>query len=126
MHLSGNQYNFSSHGAMLSHMKRALTIELLARSAVRWNGAELRLRELYEVIAAVNNTRLGDGYLTAACDPLLVAYGAVFRVNVLHDMGGKRFAFEVQSPRRLVRLQSSSCHMEHVSNKTCSCSSHEQ
>ena len=76
-------------------------------------------RQREELAEHVRNTHVGDGYNTGAQDPLLTAYCAVFRVNVVLELARHGcFSFEVENPRRTVTLSASVGHMEHAENST--------
>mmetsp|Transcript_12988 Transcript_12988/g.24523 ORF Transcript_12988/g.24523 Transcript_12988/m.24523 type:complete len:330 (-) Transcript_12988:21-1010(-) len=88
-----------------------------SQSNVQWQGVPLCNHEMQECKEAVlHNIQIGDGYCCGACDPLLAAYAFAFRVNVEHAYLDNEFKFEVDAPRRCVRLQSSLGHMAHVEN----------
>jgi hypothetical protein len=84
---------------------------------VKWQGVPLSDQEMGECKEAVlHNIQIGDGYCCGACDHLLVAFPFAFRVNVDHAYLDNEFQFEVDAPRRCVRLRSSLGHMAHVEN----------
>merc|ERR1711898_73195 len=44
---------FTSHAQLLQYVKRKVNLPLLLRSQIRWQGEELRLRELNEACLAI-------------------------------------------------------------------------
>ena len=100
---------------MLKHVRKK-AVQVLRHRSVHWNGEALPQQLLDECIVALHNTFLTDGYLCSACDPLLLAFAAVFSVNVQHQYGSEKFLFEPQvegsgPPRATIFLSSSSGHM---------------
>lgn len=107
-----------------THVKLLATIRSKLRSPsscldqVTWNGAPLSAQEVAEFRHAVLfNIHVADGYTCSACDALLVAYCAAFRVDVVHDFAGIATDYNVPLARRTVYLSSSIGHMEHERNE---------
>ena len=60
------------------------------------------------------------GYDTSACDPLIIAYCAIFDVEVRHSFNGTRIRYELAGPRaarRIVHLASGLGHMQWLQNE---------
>lgn len=110
---------FKSHADLLSFIRDRIKRwgPSGSQSNVEWQGVPLSDQEIEECKEAVlNNIQIGDGYCCGACDPLLAAFAFAFRVNVDHAYLDNEFKFEVDAPRRCVRLRSSLGHMAHVEN----------
>lgn len=107
-----------THSAILSFIRSRLRRwSPPAQSPVWWQSCLLSDQEMSECQDAVlTSIHIGDGYCCGACDPLLSAYAFAFSVNIEHSYLDNVFEFEVENPRRCVRLRSSESHMEHVAN----------
>jgi hypothetical protein len=85
----------------------------LQTSTVSLNGDTLTQKFIEECVAAVSNVSVANGYLCGAYDPLLIAFAAVFRVNIRHTLCEEAFHFSVgERARATVFLVSSSGHMD--------------
>lgn len=114
---------FKSHERLLSFIRDRIKRwgPSFSQGNVKWQGVPLSDQEMEECKEAVlNNIQIGDGYCCGACDPLLAAFAFAFRVNVDHAYLDHEFRFEVDAPRRCVRLRSSFGHMAHVENSEMS------
>eukprot|EP00658_Telonema_sp_P-2_P064106 TRINITY_DN52990_c0_g1_i1.p3 TRINITY_DN52990_c0_g1~~TRINITY_DN52990_c0_g1_i1.p3 ORF type:complete len:101 (-),score=41.32 TRINITY_DN52990_c0_g1_i1:67-369(-) len=92
---------------MFFFFKQKTAYEML-RSLV---GSEMCIRDSREIVEAVSRAGLGDGYQCGACDPVLVAYAAVFGCNVSHEFMREMMTFEVSGARRTVGLAVSYTHL---------------
>ena len=106
------------HEALLKKIRNKLRSSKGLWQRVQFNGVPLTKAERKEVETRVQNIHVGDGYLCGASDPLLVAYCAVFNVDVDLEMAGHRHMYTVPKPVRVVVLRSSSHHMTHCDNRS--------
>ena len=97
--------------AFLRWLRQRASDALLQRT-VQWQNSPLTSREIEEAVASVARTQIGNGYLCAACDPLLCAFCAVLGANVVHAYQGVPFFYSVDDPRCTVYLRSSTSHMD--------------
>jgi hypothetical protein len=72
--------------------------------------------ELEAARLVVQALHVGDGYLCAAEDPLLILAAITFRIDIEHEFLGSKLSFRVPGPVRTVFLASSRGHMAHVAN----------
>merc|ERR1712224_677246 len=90
----------------MGRLRASVSRGALSARAVCWNGETLSDQFLLESKTAVENTFLGNGYLTSSCDPLLIAFAATFNVSVRHDYCGHTCNYEVATPECIVCLRS--------------------
>jgi hypothetical protein len=112
--LLGHIKNFSAR-----HMGRGTTEDQHRGVTVSGPYCDHRLLSVTELEAcalAVQSLHIGDGYLCAAEDPLLILAAKTFQVDIVHKFLGNSFLFEVSEPIRTVFLASSRGHMTHLSN----------
>lgn len=104
-----------AHTNLLKTIRNKLRRKPSPLEAVRWNNHELSSEEVEEFTQVVlQHVHVGNGYFCGACDPLVAAYCAVFRFNVVHDFDGTLIEYTTPQARRTVHLESSSYHMEYV------------
>jgi hypothetical protein len=116
MHPAGGP---SSHKQLLGSIKNFIKHKDLLGVTVSGPFSHHRLlsaKELGVCRVTVEALHVGDGYLCAAEDPLLILAARAFQVNIVHDFVGNTFEFQVPEPRRTVFLASSVRHMAHVAN----------
>jgi len=102
---------------MIEHIQQAVRARPALLEEVCCNGEPLSRTDVADFRAAVQHTRVADGYCCSFSDPLLTAFCVVFRLNVFHNFAGTATTYKVQGARRSVYLHSTAIHMSHVRNQ---------
>lgn len=79
----------------------------------KWNNEKFTdkyLKECYQFVKNFNVSSINRGYDCSSCDPFLMVFAGLFRVNVHFIYVNTKCLFQVTNPRKTLKFQCSKSH----------------